>query len=233
MKESKLINPIEIFTSLDLEMNQPSGKIIQIGAVVGNITTGEILEKLCINVKIDEPVTEYITNLTGITQEDIDNGVTLLEAYEKLKEMHLKHDSFINSLCWGGGDIVELFKQLNIEDPESTYGVFGRRWIDVKTLFVSWRFANRKPIQGGLAKSMGKVGLSFEGRKHNAMDDALNTFRMYMAMLERFKGEYVAPGPTPKEKARLAYQEQQRIQAVNKRICTIGACIHEECNKNK
>jgi len=73
-KENK---PIEIFTSLDLEMAQPSKKIIQIGAVVGNIVTGEILEKLSIIVNPKEQLTEFIINLTGITQEDVNNGVTL------------------------------------------------------------------------------------------------------------------------------------------------------------
>ena len=62
-------------------------------------------------------------------------------------------------------------------------------WIDTKTLFVSWRFANGKPIQGGLAKSMLKVGIKFEGRKHNATDDAVNTFRTYVRMLQLLKSE--------------------------------------------
>ena len=101
----KEIKPIEIFTSLDLEMNNKEGKkIIQIGAVVGNITTGEILETLSIIVNPKEQLTDFIIGLTGITQNDVDNGVTLEEAYLKLKEMHLRHKSFINCITWGGGD---------------------------------------------------------------------------------------------------------------------------------
>lgn len=183
----KKFKPIEIFTSLDLEMSQPSKKIIQIGACVGNISTGEILEKLSIFVNPKEQLSEFIIGLTGITQADVDAGVTLEEAYLKLKEMHLKYSSFINSVCWGGGDSNELAEQLLKENPNFTGWCFGRRWIDVKTLFVSWRFANGKPIQGGLAKSMIKVGLKFNGRKHNAMDDAVNNFYMYRAMLEKLK----------------------------------------------
>ena len=179
--------PIEIFTSLDLEMAQPSGAIIQIGAVVGNIKTGEILETLCVNVNPYEQLTPFIIDLTGITQEDVDNGVSLEEAFEKLRELHLKYKSFVNPIVWGGGDSSELIQQVKAKNPEKSLNIFGRRWIDVKTLFVSWRFANGQPIQGGLAKSMTKVGLKFDGRKHNAMSDALNTFHMYRAMLDMLK----------------------------------------------
>src|ERR1035437_5490268 len=119
MKDKKVINPIHVFTSLDLEMNQPSGSIIQIGAVVGNIVTGEILEKLCVNVKIDEEISPFITELTGITQEDVNNGISLLEAYNLLAVLHLKYKSFCNAITWGGGDTQELFKQLKLENPES------------------------------------------------------------------------------------------------------------------
>ena len=34
-----------IYVSLDLEMNQPSGKIIEIGVTVGNAYKREIIEK--------------------------------------------------------------------------------------------------------------------------------------------------------------------------------------------
>lgn len=181
------MKPIEVFTSLDLEMSQPSKKIIQIGACVGNINTGQIFEKLSIYVNPNEHISPYITNLTKITQQDVDNGLTLEEAYRKLQRMHENYDSFINPITWGGGDSQELLDQLKQENPNFEGWCFGRRWIDVKTLFVSWRLANKQPIQGGLAKSMTKVGLKFFGQKHNAQSDAENTFLMYIKMLEIMK----------------------------------------------
>jgi len=50
-------------TSLDLEMNQPSGKIIQIGAVVGDTATGEVSHRLRIYVNPGESVAQMITDL--------------------------------------------------------------------------------------------------------------------------------------------------------------------------
>lgn len=180
-------NEIKIFTSLDLEMNQPSKKIIQIGACIGDISSGKIIDKLSVFINPNEKISAYITDLTKITQEDVDNGVTLEEGYEILKSFHEKYCSFVNCITWGGGDSQELLEQLKLENTNFSGWCFGRRWIDVKTLFISWRFANKQPIQGGLARSMTKVGLNFIGQKHNATDDSVNAFRMYCKMLEILK----------------------------------------------
>ncbi|MCX9024613.1 MAG: exonuclease domain-containing protein [Candidatus Methanoperedens sp.] len=178
---------IEVFTSLDLEMNQPSRRIIQIGACVGNIKTGTIFEKLSVFVNPLEHLNPAITDLTKITQQDVDGGVTLEEAYRKLQKMHENYSAFVNPITWGGGDSRELLDQLQADNPHFEGWCFGRRHIDVKTLFVSWRFARGEPIQGGLARSMIKLGLKFDGQKHDGCDDAVNTFKMFCAMLKKFR----------------------------------------------
>jgi inhibitor of KinA sporulation pathway (predicted exonuclease) len=184
--------PITKFISLDLEMNQPSNSIIQIGVAIGDIESKSIIETACIHVHQNEQITNYIQKLTGIAQQDVDNGISILDAYSQLEKLIVKHQPFINPITWGGGDSECLKQQLysfcrdnNLPQPETW--IFGRRWIDVKTLFVSWRFANLAEIQGGLSRSMVKVGLRFQGRAHNAKDDAVNTFYMYCALLEKLK----------------------------------------------
>lgn len=172
--------------SLDLEMNQPSGKIIQIGVTVGDEKTGAVYARAAWYVKIDEPLNPYITDLTGITEEDLaTKGVTLLEAYRAVEKLHKEWNCAPNPIVWGGGDSRELRDQLGLTSSDSY--VFGHRWIDVKTLFQSWRRAMGQPVQGGLAKSMTKVGLKFEGRKHDAGDDSFNTFRMYCTMQKKWR----------------------------------------------
>lgn len=170
--------------SLDLEFNQPSNTIIQVGAVVGNIETGDILESLCIETSCGEQINPEIVKLTGVTQEQVDNGASLTEAYRALKTLHTKYDCFRNCLTWGGNDSLMLRNQLGLDDDRF---LFGRRHIDAKTLFVSRCFARGERHQSGLARSMRRMGLNFEGRKHNAKDDALNTFRIYIELLKEFK----------------------------------------------
>ena len=180
---------IEIFTSLDLELNQAEtgAKIIQIGAVVGNIHTGEILEKLSVFINPHEALTPYIIELTGIKQADVDAGVTLLEGYNQLKDMHKRYGSMINCITWGGGDTTELLTQIKSENPEFDDWAFGRRWIDTKTMYVCWRLANGHPMQGGLKTACRKLGVKFQGPAHRADLDALNTFFAFKKLLEIIK----------------------------------------------
>ena len=170
-------------TCLDLEMNQPSGKIVQIGAVIGDTQTGEIVDRIRIYVNPGEPIAEFITELCGITQQQIDTqGVSLETAYSQLKKFH-KTANFINPVSWGGGDSQEIYDQLS-EDARQSW-CFGRRWIDAKTVFVSQMIAHQNRVESsGLATSMKRVGLQFVGRQHDAQDDAENTFKIYYHMLQ-------------------------------------------------
>lgn len=178
----------KIFTCLDLEMNQPSGKIIQIGAVVGDVSSGKIIDKFMTYVNPDEPITEYITNLTGIKQIHIENAPNLNVAYELLKSFHMTNKSFVNPITWGGGDSVEIKQQLTEDEIALGSGwCFGRRWIDAKTIYQSYRIATKGQVQGGLGKALTRMGLKFEGRKHDALDDAANTFHIYCKLLDLFR----------------------------------------------
>lgn len=187
MENSKVVGPIEIFTSLDLELAQPSNKIISIGAVIGNIRTGEILEEFHEFVNPNEQLSPFIMELTKIKQSDVDAGLTLEDAYSKLKALQKKHKSFVNPITWGGGDSQFMQQQLKDRNPAFEGWCFGRRWIDVKTLYVSYRLANGEQVQGGLSKAMTKFGLAFKGQKHNAKDDSLNTFIFYHTLLQLLK----------------------------------------------
>jgi inhibitor of KinA sporulation pathway (predicted exonuclease) len=170
-------------TVLDLEMNQPSGKIVQIGAVIGDTVSGDVSHRLRVYVNPDEPINSYITELCGITQDQIDKqGVSLSEAYQMLKQFHLQHSTFMNPVTWGGGDSDYLFNQLDTKDRDDW--PFGRRWIDAKTLYVSQTIAKEgKVLSGGLSSVMKRFGLKFIGRKHDAQDDSENTFKIYHHML--------------------------------------------------
>jgi inhibitor of KinA sporulation pathway (predicted exonuclease) len=169
-------------TCLDLELNQPSGKIIQIGAVVGDTTNGVILDRYRAYVDPKEPLSEFIINLTGITESDISlKGTDLKTAYEGLRAMHIRHDSFINPLTWGGGDSQTVYDQLTLD--ERGIWPFGRRWIDAKTIHVTKMISDGKVLSGGLGTAMRAYNLKFQGRKHDALDDAENTWHIYYHMI--------------------------------------------------
>lgn len=173
-----------LVVSLDLEMNQPSGAIVQIGAAVGNLLTGEQVGLFEALVDPGEPLSPAISELCAIDPQDLrDNGVPLAEAYSRLVAFLEPHAQTrqLNPLTWGGGDSQALRTQLGVENEQ---WVFGRRWLDVKTVYIAWCAARGLNGTGGLSASMKKLKLKFEGRPHGAAADAWNTFRMYRALLQ-------------------------------------------------
>lgn len=186
-------------TALDLEMNQPSGKIISIGAVRGSLATGEIAEKLHILVKIDEKLCTdekicHIPKLTGITDEMLESeGTTLIDAYNRLCDLHNRSD-FVNPVTWGKGDTRVLSEQLQAHGLKLSSGfhnpeklpvfAFGRREFDCKQRYQEQCIIEDVSMQSGLKSSMKKAKLRFEGPSHNALQDAYNTFVFYRHLIK-------------------------------------------------
>lgn len=173
--------------ALDLEMNQPSGRIIQIGAVAGDVLSGVVHARFSAFINPREPLAPEISKLCGITPETLEIAGTLDNAFAELKRWvrPFMAQKVHNPITWGAGDMETLREQLELEDEP---WLFGRRYLDAKTLFSAWVESRGEIPRGGLSASMKKMGLQFEGRKHDAADDAFNTFRIYAELLKRFSG---------------------------------------------
>jgi inhibitor of KinA sporulation pathway (predicted exonuclease) len=166
---------------LDLEFNQPSGNIVQIGAVVGDLATGQVLSRFSHFVNPNEPLSPYIQELCGITPAVLSLSEPLDTTYQELLAWlaPFKAERQLNPLTWGGGDSDALVRAVG----ERAQNPFGRRWLDVKTVYIALQTAKGVETSGGLKSSMRKVGLRFIGRPHDAADDAHNTFLMYCQLL--------------------------------------------------
>jgi len=85
------------YVALDLEYNQPSGTIIQVGVAIGS--AGQSQHEYVVrrwDLKVDEPISEFITQLTGITDEDCRAGVTLAQCAQELGKLLGEHEVFVN-----------------------------------------------------------------------------------------------------------------------------------------
>ena len=183
-----------LIVSIDLEFNQPIKRIIQIGCVIGDLTTGQVVDRFSIFINPAEALAPEIVKLCGIKQADVDSAPDIKEAYRQLT-IWLKPyagQRSLNPLTWGGGDSEDLRLALAMDREDRDTWVFGRRWLDVKAVYIAWRAAHQRPGDGGLARSMSKLGLAFQGRRHNALNDAENTFAVYIALLKQF-----SPAPVP------------------------------------
>lgn len=174
--------------ALDLEMNQPSRKIIEVGAAVYNGRTGLFVEKLSMFINPGEKIEPFITDLTGITDQDVSNGFTIIQGYEELRRLHKKHKCFMNPLVWGSGtrnDSQAIFEETKLAGEN----FMGFRVLDVKTIFQSVQIHHGQQHGMGLKEACERLKIGFEGSNHRAVVDAMNTFRIWFHMVKGFQNE--------------------------------------------
>ena len=173
------------FLALDLELNQPSSKIIQVGVAIGDKHTrfeDYVVRKWYIDPQ--EPINEFINDLTGITDSDIRaNAYSHEHVARELSELIREHKVFVNPVTWGGGDSVELLAEFCKNHADFPH--FGRRWIDVKTWYTYVMLTRGKAASGGLASAMGYFKMHFKGQAHRADVDAANTLALFFKLLDR------------------------------------------------
>lgn len=188
---------------LDIELNQPSRRIIQIGAAVYDIRNATCYDTIEIYVNPGEPISPEITDLTGVTDRDVVNAPGIIETYKQLKDFHKKHKCFINPIVWGSGfrnDSSEIYNQYceavvmtdghGIDQAEEHF--MGFRVLDAKTLYQSIQLFENSKHGGGLKESMEKLGLKFEGDSHRALTDARNTFAIWYFLTRKIHDGFKA-----------------------------------------
>jgi inhibitor of KinA sporulation pathway (predicted exonuclease) len=175
-----------VYIALDLEFNQPSGRIIQLGLAAGDLSSGELLDSCSQYVNPDEPLNPDIATLCSVDSTTLAGAPPLADAFASVSQWLAQFDTRrqLNPLTWGGGDAETLRGHLNADTEQWS---FGRRWVDVKTVFAAYQNSRGKSHFGGLSSSLKKVGLRFDGTAHNARDDAVNTWRMYVRLLELYR----------------------------------------------
>jgi ATP-dependent DNA helicase DinG len=187
MKATKPMNPVRDinYFALDLELNNKSDgsvpKVIQVGIAIGKPND---IKTYSWYVNPQEPIVPFITELTGITEEVIaTQSVPLSQVAEELGNLLTQEKPFVNPITWGGGDAAELLQEFR--DGGIDFPFFGRRILDVKTLFVYLEQVNGRSPSGGLRSAMGKYKCPFIGTPHRADEDAMNTLRFYFALVNR------------------------------------------------
>lgn len=176
----------EIFMSLDLEMNQPSGNIIQIGAAVGNIKTFTIIDRFNSFVKLEdgEELSEDIKKLTKISNRDLKPAPELKKAFLSLCEFHKRHQAFSCPVSWGS-DALYLKERLRESSADIQWPFGYDSEFNLKKIHQFIMLKMSKNLQGGMPKIMTRYGICFEGKKHNAYDDAFNLMRLFFEMLKK------------------------------------------------
>jgi inhibitor of KinA sporulation pathway (predicted exonuclease) len=139
-------------------------EIIEIGYCLFDLTTLERSDKTSILIiPTRSRVSKFCTDLTSLTQEQVDQGITFYEACDQIE--HYKH---LPWSAWGDWDLKIMKNQCK------AFGVqmpFSSRHINIKQLFST--VFNVKKL--GMQEALKICNIQLEGHHHRGHDDAWNT----------------------------------------------------------
>ncbi|MEV0473216.1 3'-5' exonuclease [Streptomyces prunicolor] len=184
----RLLNVVDVEATC-WDRGQPPGavsEIIEIGLTVVDLATAERLARHRILVRpARSTVSAFCTELTGLTQHEVDGGVGFAEACRLLAAEH--HAGSRPWASWGDYDRNQFTRQC--QSTRTPYP-FGRHHTNAKAAFTEAYGLRKRP---GMAQALEIAGLRLEGRHHRGEDDAWNIAALVLHLSER--GAW--PDPTP------------------------------------
>ena len=179
-QELLLLSP-EYLLVVDLEatccdagtIEKHESEIIEIGAILVSLISKK---EVCSFNEFIKPVrhptlTSFCTQLTSITQADVNNAKPLKDVMDAWREwLHPFKSSYV--MCsWGNYDrnhIISDCEYFDVNNP-----------IDGKHLNLKAAFAKKQKIKRcGLQRALSFAGLEFKGQHHRGIDDARNIVRL-------------------------------------------------------
>ena len=152
------------------EGTPPEGEeneIIEIGLCLLDVKTGERRERESILVRPERSrVSAFCTELTTLTQAQVEQGISFGEACALLRTKYLAQQR-----VWASyGDYDR--RQFERQCQRTGVGYpFGATHLNVKTLFA---LVHALPREVGMAAALARLGLPLEGSHHRGADDAWN-----------------------------------------------------------
>lgn len=164
------------------ERNDPKRQpheIIEIGAVILDENYNYIKEFTQFVKPLDNLIlTEYCTDLTSITQKDIDSAPTLAVAISRLKEWVGSFEDVV--FCsWGYFDKEQLLYECSLNSIDYP---FNDDHINIKVRFSKIMERSRRV---SLKKALRILDIQFEGTQHRAIFDALMTSKVFKVIMEK------------------------------------------------
>ena len=164
----------------DIPVGQ-NNEIIEVGICVVDIYSGnrERKESILVKPKHSE-VSKFCTQLTTLTQEQVDKGTSF-----KKMCLYLENTYLTRSRVWasyGDYDRKQFLEQCPLN---FTPYPFGSTHINIKNLFAIF---HTLPKEVGMSRALQILKLPLEGTHHRAMDDAWNIAMILSKLLLKRKG---------------------------------------------
>jgi inhibitor of KinA sporulation pathway (predicted exonuclease) len=184
-----LLNVVDVEATCWEGMPPPGAvsEIIEIGLTVVDLRAGERSARHRILVRPERSaVSAFCTELTGLTQAEVDAGVSFAQACRTLAAEH--RAGVRPWASWGDYDRHQFTRQCRAAGVPYP---FGGRHVNAKAAFTE---ALRLPRRPGMAQALRVAGLPLEGRHHRGEDDAWNIAALVLFLARR---DAWPPAPSP------------------------------------
>jgi len=151
----------------------PCREIIQIGAVKLGADL-EPIDRLTINVKpvYVESISAKCTKITGLLWKDLENAVAFEIALDRLIQWMGEN---VRIFAWGPDDKLQFTTEFRTKEiAEEKLKPF-EKWTDLQAVFKGLCGLKKRM---SLTNALYIAGYDFEGKQHDAGDDAFNTARL-------------------------------------------------------
>ncbi|MEU1485593.1 3'-5' exonuclease [Streptomyces sp. NPDC005752] len=157
-------------------------EIIEIGLTVVDLSAGSRLSRHRVLVRpARSAVSDFCTELTGLTQAEVERGVTFAGACRILVEEYGAGERPWAS--WGEYDRRQFARQSRADGVAYPFGFPAERThTNAKAVFTEAYGLRRKP---GMDQALRIAGLPLEGRHHRAGDDAWNIAALVLDLAGR------------------------------------------------
>ena len=152
-------------------------EVIEIGAVKVNESL-EIIDEFCafIKPKLHPKISPFCTELTSITQRDVDGAPPFDEAVEDFEDWMAPNAVRTVLMSWGEFDKRQLLNDGKLHDVDMPWL---RYHACLQHHYSKWKGSKN---QIGLKSALELEGLSYSGTQHRAIEDARNMARLFQVI---------------------------------------------------
>lgn len=155
-------------------------EIIEVGISVISSNNLQIESKESIIVKPSRSrISKYCTNLTTLTQEQVDKGVSFNEACEILRNKY--NSKKLTWSSWGSYDrkmFESQCRDMCIDYP------YSKNHINIKNVFA---VLYGLPKELNAPSALNHINMNFEGTLHRGDDDSYNIAKVFIHLMKKFR----------------------------------------------
>ncbi|MFB9718643.1 3'-5' exonuclease [Planobispora longispora] len=182
--EPVLLNVIDVEATCWTGQPPPGhvNEIIEIGLTVVDVSARRRVSRHRVLVRpTRSTVSDFCTELTGLTQAEVERGVTFAEACRILVEEYGAGERPWAS--WGDYDRRQFARQSQADGVPYPFGYPAERThTNAKAVFAAAYGLRKRP---GMDHALQIAGLPLEGRHHRGEDDAWNIAALVLDLLDR------------------------------------------------